>query len=384
MLIFLIICFEMLRILFNVRENYLSDPGGDTIQILRTAGELENLGIKIDISTSLLPELQSYDIVHLFNLTRVKETLTQCENAKKHNKPIALSTIYWNTDEFTKKGIYNPLKRLVHRIIRNDEIKLKLKKTANYLFKSNLQSPENLNANMGFIAQQKYILDCSDILLPNSEMEADQIKKDFHAEKKYVIVPNAADFYFQNTSPALFLKRFKSCGLTENNFVVCVCRIEDRKNSLRLIKAVNSTHLKLVFIGNPNSSQSNYYKKCRKNAGQNILFLDHMEHDELGSAYAAAKIHVIPSWYETPGLSSLEAGLAGCNIVTTDRGSTKEYFGDLVDYCNPESVESIRHAVLNSFDKPKSKSLSQKIIKEYTWKKSAEQTLKAYKQVLEQ
>ena len=374
----------MLRILFNVRENYLSNPGGDTIQILRTAGELEKLGIKIDISTSLIPEPQPYNIVHLFNLTRVKETFTQCENAKKHNKPIALSTIYWNTDEFIKKGLYNPLKRLAHRIIRDDEVKFKLKKTSNRLFKSELQSPENLNANMGLTAQQKYILGCSDILLPNSEMEADQIKRDFHSEKEYVIVPNAADLYFQNISPALFLKKFTSYGLQENDFVLCVCRIEDRKNSLRLIKAMNSTYLKLVIIGSPNSSQSYYYKKCRKIAGQNILFLDHMEHAELGSAYAAAKAHVMPSWYETPGLSSLEAGLAGCNIVTTDRGSTKEYFGDLVDYCNPESVESIRQAVFNSFEKPKSKSLSQKISKEYTWKKSAEQTLKAYKLVLAQ
>ena len=376
-------CFEMFKILFNVRENYLYEPGGDTIQILRTAAELKKLGVDIDLSNSLHPELDNIDLVHLFNLTRVKETLIQCENAKKHNTPIALSTIYWNTDEFTRRGIHRPLYRLAHRIIRNDAIKLKFKKTASRIYKKNLKSPENLNTNMGFKAQQKYILDCSDILLPNSEMEMDQIKKDLLAEKKYVVVPNAADLYFQSTNPSLFLKKYGANGLKQDNFVLCVCRIEDRKNILHLIKAVNPTDLKLVIIGNPNPSQLNYYKKCRKSAGRNILFLNHMEHEELGSAYAAAKTHVMPSWYETPGLSSLEAGLAGCNIVTTDRGSTREYFEDLVDYCSPESIASIRQAILNSFKKPKTQHLIQKISKEYTWKKSGEQTLKAYKQVLE-
>jgi len=34
---------------------------------------------------------------------------------------------------------------------------------------------------------------------------------------------------------------------------------------------------------------------------------------------------VLPSWFETTGLSSIEAGVMGCNIVITDK-VMQEYF----------------------------------------------------------
>ena len=43
----------------------------------------------------------------------------------------------------------------------------------------------------------------------------------------------------------------------------------------------------------------------------------------------------LPSWFETPGLAALEAALAGCSVVITPFGSTREYFGDLVEYARP-------------------------------------------------
>ncbi len=374
----------MINVLFNVRGDYLIDPGGDTVQILKTAEELEKLGLKIHISPSLQTDLSPYDIVHLFNLTRVRETHAQCEHAKKFKKPIALSTIYWNMKELNKKGLYKPYKRLFHQIVKSDTIRLRLKKATTSLFKVKFQSPERLEANTGLKIQQEYILKNSDILLPNSEMEMNQLKKDFGLKKKYMVVPNAADSQFHSASPVPFLEKYDQYGLKKDNFVLCVTRIEDRKNILRLIKAANKTRLKLMVIGRPNPTQLPFYNKCRKAAKQNIIFLGHLSHDELRSAYAAAKAHIMPSWYETPGLSSLEAGLAGCNIATTERGATREYFKDMAVYCNPASVESIKGAMVQSFNKPKSRHLSEHILKHYTWEKTAEQTLKAYRQILKQ
>ena len=44
--------------------------------------------------------------------------------------------------------------------------------------------------------------------------------------------------------------------------------------------------------------------------------LDH--HDPLlASAYAAARVFALPSWFETPGLAALEAALAGCSVAIT-------------------------------------------------------------------
>ena len=40
-----------------------------------------------------------------------------------------------------------------------------------------------------------------------------------------------------------------------------------------------------------------------------------------------AKVNVLTSWIETPGLVSI-AVYAGCNIVVTDKGSVRDYFHD--------------------------------------------------------
>jgi len=47
----------------------------------------------------------------------------------------------------------------------------------------------------------------------------------------------------------------------------------------------------------------------RYNGIKHIGFLPH-DSEELQSAYAAAKVFVLPSNFETPGLTALEAGLA--------------------------------------------------------------------------
>lgn len=70
-----------MKILMQIRNNVFSCPGGDTVQMQKTKQELEALGYDVDLSLELRPNLESYDLVHLFNLTRVQETYIQVQNA---------------------------------------------------------------------------------------------------------------------------------------------------------------------------------------------------------------------------------------------------------------------------------------------------------------
>ena len=47
--------------------------------------------------------------------------------------------------------------------------------------------------------------------------------------------------------------------------------------------------------------------------GEAVRWLGASDHDDplLASAYAAARVFALPSWFETPGLAALEAALAG-------------------------------------------------------------------------
>jgi glycosyltransferase involved in cell wall biosynthesis len=108
-----------------------------------------------------------------------------------------------------------------------------------------------------------------------------------------------------------------------------------------------------------------------------------MEHHELAQLYKAAKVHALVSWMETPGLSSLEAGIMGCNLVVTDRGDTKYYFDDLVEYVEPGNVESIRDGLTRAMEAHIDPSLSRRIAENFTWEHTARQTVSGYEKALE-
>ena len=331
-----------MKILFQIRDDYLKNLAGDTIQMLKTKEYLEKLGIKVTISTSFQTDLSNYDLIHIFNLIRVKETFKFTQNAIKQNKRYVVSTIYWNMTDYVSNDKNSP-------------------STLEWWMKSN-------------ILRNKVILE-SAALLPNSNMEIDVLKSDFEINKPCYVIPNCSDSMFYNPNGQRFTERY---GLRD--FILCVGRLSYRKNQLALINAMKETKHTLVLIGRKSSEE--YYQLCKNAANENVIFIDQLKHHELASAYGAAKVHVLPSWFETPGLSSLEAGLAGCNIVSTDKGCTKEYFMGMANYCNPENTESIYASIENAYQKPKGKTLSDYILNNFTWENAAKKTLDAYINVL--
>jgi len=60
-----------MNLLFQNRSDVFKNVGGDTVQMLKIWEHLQKEGIQVDISTKLKPKLDKYDIVHLFNTTRI-------------------------------------------------------------------------------------------------------------------------------------------------------------------------------------------------------------------------------------------------------------------------------------------------------------------------
>lgn len=96
------------------------------------------------------------------------------------------------------------------------------------------------------------------LLLPNSQAEAAQIQQIFRVPSSRIeIVPNGFEARFAEADPNLFRQHF---GINEP-FVLCVGRIERRKNQHRLIQALKPTRLPLIFIGDYVSKD--YLDLCR-------------------------------------------------------------------------------------------------------------------------
>ena len=71
--------------------------------------------------------------------------------------------------------------------------------------------------------------------------------------------------------------------------------------------------------------QTNVIKLGKKRG--NTFFLGEISHDDIYPYYSKAKVHVLPSFRESPGLSTLEAAVFGVNCVVSFHGPVAEYFG---------------------------------------------------------
>ena len=212
------------------------------------------------------------------------------------------------------------------------------------------------------------------MLLPNSESEYQRFSVHYGIAPAYRVVPNGVDL------PRI-LKRYPSIP-THEGAVVSMARIEPLKNQLRLIEAMRGSGHKLIIHGQAGPNHTAYEKQCRAAAGSDCVFGGWLRDDEVYAAYASAKVHALPSFFETTGLSSLEAAAMGCNVVVGDRGDTHEYFGDFAFYCDPNDVASIRDAVERAYNAPYDEGIRARIFDRFTWENAAQETLKAYRHVL--
>jgi len=358
-----------LKILFISRATLYKVKGGDTIQVINTARYLVKLGIEVDIKLcDEKIDYNGYDLIHFFNIIRPSDILNHIRDSKK---PYVISPIFVDYTEFEKnnrKGIAG----FIGKILSSDWMEY-IKVIARLIVNGEkIISPSYL-----LLGQKKAILEIlkkASLLLPNSHNEYLRLNARYQIAKSYKVIPNAID-------PEIF-KSSLPIGEKQNNMVLCVGRIEGIKNQLNLVKALNGTKYQLVLIGSASVNHKSYYNLCKEIAASNVKFIDNLPQEELIGYYQKAKVHVLPSWFETTGLSSLEAAAMACNIVITDRGDTKEYFKDWAYYCDPGSPESILKTVEKASQENFKESLRTKIFSEYTWPEAAKKTLEAYQEII--
>ena len=159
-------------------------------------------------------------------------------------------------------------------------------------------------------------------------------------------------------------------------------RIEPRKNQLALLEALRETDIPVTLVGQGGRYSRGYARRCRQAAGAKVRFIDQQPAGALRELYRSARVHACVSWYETPGLASLEAALSGCVIVATPGGCTREYLGGDAYYCRPDDPESIRAVVEAALAAAPSRTLAERVAREFTWEAAADKTLEAYRLAL--
>lgn len=291
--------------------------------------------------------VQPHDLLHLFGL--YADYLPLCREYRRKGIPVVVSPIFF-------KDLSTPAKRAAAALAFGWG-----------------------RFSSTYRAQRAIVLH-ADALLPNTHAEAQFVRRYFCIRRRTRVIPNGVEPRFAEGDPRLFRETF---GI-EGDFVLNVGRIERRKNQWRLIQALQGTGLPLVVIGECIGRK--YLARCQRIARVDVRFLPALPHDSplLASAYAACRVFALPSMLETPGLAALEAAVAGARVVITPYGGAPEYFQEFARYPNPRSVVAIRAAIVAAWNAPHNAAAQRQfILNRYRWDAVAQQTLQAYRQVIE-
>jgi glycosyltransferase involved in cell wall biosynthesis len=199
------------------------------------------------------------------------------------------------------------------------------------------------------------------------------VKKNFGFSGKSFVVPNGIDLEVFHTIPK---------GITRQQKVICVAQVFGMKNQHTVIESCKKLGIPVQIVGNPPPNHTEYYNYCKKIADKNVTFTSFLPQQKLIEHYAASKVHALPSWFETTGLSSLEAAAMGCNLVVSPNGDTRDYFEGHAWFGSPEDPLSIDKAIEDALNSPSNMEFRDIVLEKYTWKKAAEATRIAYEHVL--
>lgn len=354
-----------LNVLFIVRSTLHAWPGGDTVQIDRTADALRQLGVDVTVSDDPSTDVSAYDLVHLWHLERPHETLLPFRRARARGIPVALSTIYWPGEGAPK--VKQPFPRRAAKALLED-----LKNA--YRLCGGRRSGTWAALRKTWAGSRRELLSSVDVLLPNSQAEAEALAVE-GSPRSTRVVPNAVD-------AAACDRVVEETGSQPRDGIACVGHFDPRKNQLALVEALRDTDIAVTFVGSGRQYRRRYYRRCQQRAGDNMRFLGDLKHRDVLRQLRRCRCHVCPSRFETPGLVNLEAALMGCAIVAPDCAPVREYLRDDAAYFTQPDPDDIRRAVFTALENQPSLQLQTRIREELSWTQAAKATLAAYEAVL--
>ncbi|MDH5033390.1 glycosyltransferase family 4 protein [Chryseobacterium cucumeris] len=190
----------------------------------------------------------------------------------------------------------------------------------------------------------KKAADTADKIIAISE----QTKKDIIQylkvpETKIEVIYQGCHHAFKEQQSPKLMKAVKEKFKLPERFVLNVGTIEDRKNLLNVVKAINGTEIPLVVVGR----KTGYYQKIERFLKRNkmekqVLFLEGVSMDELACLYKLADIFVYPSFFEGFGIPVIEALFSKTVVVTSNTSCLPEAGGKDSVYVNPENDLDIR------------------------------------------
>jgi len=163
------------------------------------------------------------------------------------------------------------------------------------------------------------------------------------SETKIKVIYQGCHHAFKEQQSPELMEAVKEKFQLPERFVLNVGTIEERKNLLNVVKAINGTEIPLVVVGR----KTKYYQKIERFLKKNkmekqVLFLEGVSMDELACLYKLADIFVYPSFFEGFGIPVIEALFSKTVVVTSNTSCLPEAGGKDSVYVNPDNDLDIR------------------------------------------
>jgi glycosyltransferase involved in cell wall biosynthesis len=247
-----------------------------------------------------------------------------------------------------------------------------------------------------------------DFWLPCTAFEGNSLVTHLSVLKeKVMVVPNGIEDRFGHANPMLFSallgERFGGSFGAGAPFILHVGRFHPVKNHFKLIEAVRMSQTQIVFLGSADAENQDYFNECVKRSKQaqesdptgktRFLFLPALPHSDplLASAYASCALFILPSDFETFGISAFEAALAGAPLALCNTIVTREVFARWAKFVNPKDSRSIASAIQQHAASGWPRVLTQErqersevISRQYSWNSIVDQITQVYQNLLRQ
>lgn len=209
-------------------------------------------------------------------------------------------------------------------------------------------------------------------------------------EEKIKVIYEGVEPHFYPRS-AQEVQRVRRKYRIDQNYFLFLGTLEPRKNIGRVVesfirfKQETPAELKLVITGRKGWLYKGILEQIRRSPySQDLLFTDFVEDEDLPALYSGAEVFLYPSLYEGFGLPLLEAMACGAPVITSNGSSLRELAEGsalLVDPWKEDQLIQAMERMKDSRIKSQLKKRGLERVKEFSWRKTAEETLKLYKEI---
>lgn len=165
-------------------------------------------------------------------------------------------------------------------------------------------------------------------------------------EDKIEVIYQGCHQAFKENQTEEFIRKTREKFNLPERFILHVGTIEERKNLLSIVKAIDQSEIPLVVVGR----KTKYFKKVEQYIKKNklekqVLFLEGVSMNELAVIYKLADIFVYPSFFEGFGIPVIEALFSKTVTVTSNTSCLPEAGGKDSVYIDPNNYLDIQSKI---------------------------------------